>query len=202
MLVQMREAEIREWVLALLELVGNPKPFVDTAEVTRLYGARSYLGMFTFLRERFSLDCQMEFLVSDHHAPRDAVAWMVGQGVVPRIGTPEFRDYRVAVYLHPAFAERALCDNLTIAMVRELSRLYLRSVKHQLQAVPEAIDFAAMLYGYRAVYLRHADDEGTRLKPTAFQANLAKILFGETGPALQTYLSAQEVRYALTLMRT
>ena len=200
--VQLREAEIRGWVRALLEVIGDPKPFVDTAEVTRLYEARSHLGMFTCLRERFALDCQMQFLVSDSGAPRGAVAWMRGAREVPRLGTPEFREYRVTCYLHPIFAKRSLCDELTIAIVRELSRLYLRSIRHELKRVPEAVDLTAMFYGYRAVYRRYADDEGTRPKPSTLHPDILRALFGEAGPTLQTYLSAQEVRHALALMRT
>lgn len=210
----MRDREIREWVAALTQSLGDPRRGPNEAELKRLYEAKSYAGMLGVIKDHLRMPVRLRLGLhnNDDVGPKTSV-WLERVGEVPLYGTRALEEYRATVFVRRSFIRREPFEVVVLAMAHEISHLVLDAIRHPLKRQEETVDLAAMLLGYRSFYLRHADDEGTRARSMFDAMESLRDLLADLGSKRTSkdssgvayrysYLTFEEIRYAARLMQT
>ena len=210
----MRDAAIREWLRQLTNSLGDPRMPVDAKEIEALYREQDYNGMLLTVKKQLRLNMRLVLGLVNNETDGPLTrtgtrppAWTTWPEDLPPFWDPRFKDALVTVYIRRSFIADVPASRLTIAMAHELSHIVLEALRHPLRKVEEAVDLTAMLLGYRQLVAKHAvrvrHTSGWKEEPyEAIRAGRAPKWVDTTHTDILGYLSQEEIRYALTLMRT
>lgn len=209
----MRDREIRGWVEQLTRSLGEPRPNIDPAPLEQLFAVQDYRGMLRMIREKLRLPIRITLALVNSGAPigRHGVpipAWIIRDTPSPLYGTPAFEEYAVSVYIRRAFIAESPYGLVSIALAHELCHVVLDAIRSTLSEVEEAVDLTAMLLGFRHLYARNASVVVERR--VLWDEYYAQVMAGEMPTHVNTesrvvtvgYLTQEEIRYAVALMRT
>jgi hypothetical protein len=147
----MRKKAIEVWVESVREHFGRPRARIGTEEVRKLFEARKYGAMLSFVRKTMYLEhVPMEFgkvvSPSGRQAPAWADIWTTVSGEIVQI----------RIFFRKEFLIREPLGIVLFAMAHELSHVLLNKEKHRLREVEEVVDITAMFMGYGDLFLKES----------------------------------------------
>jgi len=197
-----RTEMIQSYIAQLRASLGEMKP-VSEARLRELFGRQDYTSMVKVIRDKMGLDLRVRVGVVNEGGPVGAPAWVSAPKPMPRFGTAEFQQTLVTVFLRKTFVSSHNFEEVAIAIAHELSHIVLFGINHSLQECEEAVDLAAMLLGYRDLYIAGSFCE---VRPASFWGRLSLFIEKRvTGVERRTYrtfgyLTPEEVKYAAVIL--
>ncbi len=184
--------QIREWVQILERTLGEPRPLIDPEPLKLLHNEKKFPEMVTHVRKTLGLDLRLSVGLVNSGGPENTPAWVNIPRPMPIYGTRAFRELRLTTYFRKDFLNNAPFGTVVMSMSHELSHIVLDSLNHDLRGEEKVVDLTAMLLGYRKLFLHHTEVKTTRVCGGVREEGI--VHYG--------YLSLEEIRYAVTLMRS
>ena len=195
----LRRAQIDEYIAALTKAIGRPRTPVLEDELKKFCRDDNLAEMILFVAASIGMGKLKVRVCCD--APSGETSKLSWPSPVPVFGTREFKNLILTLsvsrsddlfFLRGLFispSERMICWS-----ARSMAKLLLCSILHPLGNTHEAQDLAAMILGYREVYLRYAQT-GRRQAKVETQQSLEEDL-----KLSGISLTAEDVVYAHTMI--
>jgi hypothetical protein len=200
MATDLRQQIIHAYIMSLVGSLGGVRPAVDERELRALYGQQQYTLMFAWVKEAMKLGMRLRVGYVNSGGPADAPAWVHLPERMPSYGSPAFNAMTIEVFVRRSFLSGATFEMAVWAIAHELAHIVLDATGNRLRRAEEAVDLAAMLFGFRDIMERAG-----HLCTPAIEAlldgelelpSLAALLAPGCG-----YLEEDEVRFAAEVMR-
>ena len=94
----MRTKLIESWITSLADSLGPMRAPIDDKRLTELYHAKDYNGMVARIRALLGLNMRI-MLALVNKGGTNAPAWITLPATMPLLGTYEFQNLRVTMYL-------------------------------------------------------------------------------------------------------
>ncbi|SIO66968.1 hypothetical protein SAMN05443247_11583 [Bradyrhizobium erythrophlei] len=190
----MRKEMVKSQLDQLRESLGGGCSPVATTQLWALYNEKNYAGMVKYVRDSLSLDLKIRLGLSNIAGPNGAPAWVEMPNPMPPFGTAEFRQTTATVFLWKTFLDQSKFEQVVSAIAHELSHIVLNGIGHALREHETAVDLAAMLLGYRDIYVLGCE----RHEVDVSYGSYSRV---ETRRHYKLgYLEPDEVRYAASLL--
>jgi hypothetical protein len=198
----MRTEMIQSHIAQLRSALQGIAPVAE-APLRALFKQQDYAGMVKMIRDGMHLDLRIRVGFVNAGGHTGAPAWVSVPKPMPRLGTAQFRETLVTVFLRKSFVHTHKFEEVAIAIAHELAHVVLFGIGHPLQEQEEAVDLAAMLLGYRDLYVAGSFVE---VAPASLWGRIGLFmeqrLHGIERRSYRTlgYLTPEEVRYAAIVM--
>ena len=173
---------------------GPLRPPIEEDRLRHEYNRQDYAAMVNYIRGALHLDMRVLLGLVNGGGER-APAWVVVPRRIPMLGTLEFRQTLITMYLRKSFVTEGCFEEVACAIAHELCHILLDSVRHPLHKQEEAVDLADMLMGFRDFYIT-----GCRTIRNVSSQKDAMEGLSVREVRTQGYLTFDEVSYAATYM--
>lgn len=209
----MREHEIREWLRSIEKSLGKAKNPVSEIELRKLYRAKNYPGMLSYVKKSMGLVTNLRIAYVNSGGPQKAPGWVGIPEQMPMFGSRAFSAYTFDVHVRKSFLAEASFGMVVALMAHELAHIVIASVGNEYRYVEPAVDLVAMHLGYRDIFRRYSETVDVTTEEIPLQrgwlGSIMDTLFGQSPSITRIYterysvgyLTQDEREYAAELMR-
>jgi hypothetical protein len=138
---------IKNYIDDLLLSIGGAIPTVVPHVLKRLYKQKDYPAMLGWIKNAMRLELKVGLRIVDKIDDARPMSIEISKPV-PRIGTKEFKNFRVIVNVQREIVDTKPFDWIVAGFAHELSHVVLFSIDHKLQDEEKAVDLTSMILGF------------------------------------------------------
>jgi len=146
--MQIRQGMIEVYTQKLCASLGGVYPPINPEKLKKLYEEKKFVEIAHYIQTNLRINLQLRIKFENFRGPDNAPAWIGIPELMPLYGSRTFNQLILTIHVWKSFLKNPF-EAIIRSFAHELCHIILRALSHELQYKEEAVDLAAMIFGYR-----------------------------------------------------